>query len=153
MPPPPRQYLIVGAGVLLIFITGSLIHQFGVPTALPYVSMHDIKHEESKLRDGMAPYPLMDHPPLENIYASPSPKRIAVVMSVHQQTPLFQASYIGHQEYCQIHGYRFMTQSKYLLPEEPFPHPVHRGHEYQKMAVLMQALMIGLDTREFDWIL
>ncbi|KAF9527361.1 hypothetical protein CPB83DRAFT_856424 [Crepidotus variabilis] len=151
MSPSTRQYLVIGAGVIFILFTGSLVHQLGVPKLLPYVSMGKLEPSEPPKPIGMGPYSLMDHPPLKGTYTSPSLKRIAVVMSVHSNDPLFRASFEGHRRYCQLHGYRFMTQSKEMLPEEPFPHP--RGHEYQKMAVLMQALLIGLDTKEYDWIL
>ncbi|KAF9535130.1 hypothetical protein CPB83DRAFT_232053 [Crepidotus variabilis] len=146
-----RQYFILSGSVVLLFLTVGLIHQIVVPQVLLHVSMAKTHLPQSEYGVGMRPYSLMGHPPLNDTYSSPTLNRIAVVMSVHSDEPLYRASFESHQRYCQLHGYRFMTQSKNMLPEEPFPHP--RGHEYQKMAVLMQALMVGLDTDDFDWIL
>ncbi|KAF9523221.1 hypothetical protein CPB83DRAFT_887063 [Crepidotus variabilis] len=89
-----------------------------------------------------------NHLPFNN--TSSTSRRIAVVMAIHQDTPLYRASIENHRSYCQLHGYHFMTQSKDFLPEAPFPQP--RGNEYQKVAVLMQAMLIGLDESQFDWI-
>lgn len=146
MPLLRRQYLALPFGILLLLWMGTWGSRH--TRWLMYLAMEKVSDQVGV---GMNPYSFLDLPPLNDTFASPTRKRIAVVMAIHSNDPLYQASILSHQRYCQMHGYRFMTQSQYMLPEEPFPHP--RGHEYQKMAVLMHTLLIGLDSGDFDWIL
>lgn len=141
-----RQRITFFAGiVLLILVTaGLLYHLYGFLSNNAAVSMWKLS---SHIQYGFQ----MDSHHIPFNRTSSESKRIAVVMAIHQDTPLYRASIENHRRYCQMHGYRFMTQSTNLLPEAPFPQL--KGNEYQKMAVLMQAVIIGLDSNKYDWIL
>jgi len=58
---------------------------------------------------------------------------------------LFEHSVSEFYQYCKIHGYKFIFNSK--------RYDDGRDLYYMKLHVLIEAIIKGLKTKEYDWIL